>query len=55
MGCPPKAVRKGKFIAIQFYLKKQTNKKSLNNPSLQLKKEEQKEKKTPKLVEGKKS
>ena len=49
MGCPPKAVRKGKFIAIQFYLKKQTNKKSLNNPSLQLEKEEQKKKKKPKV------
>ena len=52
-----KAVLRGKFIAIQSYLKKQ-EKSQINNPTLQLKgleKEEQQQKKTPKLAEGKKS
>ena len=56
-----KAVPRGKFIAIQFYLKKK-EKQWIDNLTLhlkQLEKEEQKKNKTkkntPKLVEGKKS
>ena len=52
-----KAILRGKFIAIKSYLKKQ-EKSEINNLTLnlkQLEKEEQKKKKTPKLVEGKKS
>ena len=51
-----KAVLKGKFIAIQSYLKKQ-EKHQIDNLNLhlkQLEKEEQKQQKIPKLVEGKK-
>ena len=49
-----KAVVKGKFIAIQSYLKKQ-EKSQINNLTLHLKQLEKEEQKTPKLVEGKKS
>ena len=52
-----KAVLRGKFIAIQSYPKKQEN-HQIDNLTLhlkQLEKEEQKKKKHPKLVEGKKS
>ena len=52
-----KAVLRGKFIAIQYYLKKQ-EKSQINNLTLHLKqfeKKEQQQKKPPKLVEGKKS
>ena len=48
-----KAVLRGKFIAIQSYLKKQ-EKSQINNLTLQLK-ELEKEQTKPKLVEGKKS
>ena len=47
-----KAVQRGKFIAIQSYLKKQETSK-INNLNLHLKQSE-KEQKTPKLAEGKK-
>ena len=47
-----KAVLRGKFIAIQSYLKKQ-EKYQIDNPTLHLKQLEKKNKK--KLVEGKKS
>ena len=49
-----KAVLRGKFIAIQAYLKKQ-EKSQINNLILHLKQLEKKEMKTPGLVEGKKS
>ena len=50
-----KAVVRGKFTAIQSYLKKQ-EKSQINNLTLYLKKLEKEEKqKTPKLAEGKKS
>ena len=48
-----KAVLRGKFIAIQAYLKKQ-EKSQVNNLSLHLKKLE-KEEQNPKSAEGKKS
>ena len=49
-----KAVLRGKFIAIQSYLKKQ-EKHWIDNITLNLKQLEKEEKKPPKLVEGKKS
>ena len=55
MGCS-KSSSKRKFIAIQSYLKKQ-EKHQIDNLNLhlkQLEKEEQKQQKIPKLVEGKK-
>ena len=48
-----KAVVRGKFIAIQSYLKKQET-SQINNLALHLKQLE-KEQKNPKLAEGKKS
>ena len=48
-----KAVLRGKFIAIQAYLKKQ-EKSQINNITLHLK-ELEKEEQNPKLAEGKKS
>ena len=54
MGCR-KAVLRGKFTAIQSYIKKQ-EKSQINNLTLHLKQlEKEEQKKTPKLVEGKKS
>ena len=49
-----KAVLRGKFIAIQSYLKKQET-SQINNLTLHLKQLEKEEQKTPKLTEGKKS
>ena len=49
-----KAVLRGKFIAIQAYLKKQ-EKSQINNLTLHLEELEKEEQKTPKLAEGKKS
>ena len=49
-----KAVLRGKFRAIQSYLKKQET-SQINNLTLHLKQLEKEEQKTPKLVEGKKS
>ena len=49
-----KAVLRGKFIAIQSYLKKQGT-SEINNLTLHLKQLEKEEQKTPKLAEGKKS
>ena len=49
-----KAVLRGKFIAIQSYLKKQ-EKHQVDNLTLHLKQLEKDEQKIPKLVEGKKS
>ena len=52
-----KAVLRGKFIAIQSYLKKQ-EKHRIDNLTLhlkQLEKEEEEQQQKPKLVEGKKS
>ena len=49
-----KAVLKGKFIAIQAYLKKQ-EKSQINNLTLHLKQLEKEEIKNPRVVEGKKS
>ena len=49
-----KAVPRGKFIAIQSYIKKQ-EKHRMENLTLHLKQLEKEEQKTPKLVEGKKS
>ena len=49
-----KAVLRGKFIAIQEYLKKQ-EKSQINNLTLHLKQLEKEEMKNPGLVEGKKS
>ena len=49
-----KAVLRGKFIAIQSYLKKQETSK-INNLTLHLKQLEKEEQNTLKLTEGKKS
>ena len=49
-----KAVLRGKFIAIQSYLKKQES-SQINNLTLHLKQLEKEEEETPKLAEGKKS
>ena len=49
-----KAVLRGKFIAIQSYLKKQ-EKHQIDNLTLHLKNWKKKNKKPTKLVEGKKS
>ena len=49
-----KAVLRGRFIAIQAYLKKQ-EKSQINNLILHLKQLEKEEIKNPRLVEGKKS
>ena len=49
-----KAVLRGKFIAIESYLKKQET-SQINNLTLHLKQLEKEEQKTPKLAEGKKS
>ena len=49
-----KAVLRGKFIAIQSYLKKQET-SQINNLTLHLKQLDKEEQKNPKLVEGKKS
>ena len=50
-----KAVLRGKFIAIQAYIKKQQTSR-INNLTLHLKQlEKEEQKKTPKLSEGKKS
>ena len=49
-----KAVLRGRFIAIQAYLKKQ-EKNQMNNLTLHLKQLEKEETKNPGLVEGKKS
>ena len=49
-----KAFLRGKFIAIQSYLKKQET-SQINNLILHLKQLEKQQKKPPKLVEGKKS
>ena len=49
-----KAVLRGKFIAIQSYLKKQ-EKRRVDNLTIHLKQLEKEEQKNPKLVEGKKS
>ena len=49
-----KAVLRGKFIAVQCYLKKQ-EKHQIDNLILHLKQLEKEEQKTPKLVQGKKS
>ena len=49
-----KAVLRGRFIAIQAYLKKQ-EKSQINNLTLHLKQLEKKNWRTPEIVEGKKS
>ena len=49
-----KAVLRGKFIAIQSYLKKQGT-SEINNLTLHLKQLEKEEQNTPKLAERKKS
>ena len=49
-----KAGPRGKFIAIQSYLRKQ-EKSPINNLTLHLKQQEKKNKQNPKLAEGKKS
>ena len=49
-----KAVLRGKFIAIQSYIKKQET-SQINNLNLQLKQLEKQEEKPPKLAGGKKS
>ena len=49
-----KVVLRGKFIAIQSFLKKQ-EKYQIDNLALHLKQLEKEEQKPPKLVEGKKS
>ena len=49
-----KAVPRGRFIAIQAYVKKQ-EKSQINNLTLHLKQLEKEEMKNPGLVEGKKS
>ena len=49
-----KAVLRGKFIAIQAYLKKQ-ERNQINNLNLHLKQLEKEEMENPELVEGKKS
>ena len=54
MGCSKSPVPRGKFIAIQSYLKKQ-EKYQIDNLTLHLKQLEKEEpKKPPKLVEGNK-
>ena len=54
LGDAVKAVLRGKFIAIQSYLKKQ-EKHQIDNLTLHLKQLEKKNKKNPKLAEVKKS
>ena len=49
-----KAMLRGRFIAIQAYLKKQ-EKSQINNLTLHLKQLEKEEMKNPRVVEGKKS
>ena len=49
-----KAVLRGRFIAIQAYLKKQ-EKSQINNLTLHLEQLEKEEMKNPRVVEGKKS
>ena len=49
-----KAVLRGKFIAIESYLKKQET-AQINNLTLHLKQLEKEEQNNPKLAEGKKS
>ena len=49
-----KAVLRGKFIAIQSYVKKQET-SQITNLTLHLKQLEKEEQKTPKLAEGKKT
>ena len=49
-----KAILRGKFIAIQAYLRKQ-EKSQINNLTLHLKDPEKEEQKNPKLAEGNKS
>ena len=49
-----KAVLRGKFIAIQSYLKKQ-EKHGIDKLTLHLKQLEKEEQNTPKLIQGKKS
>ena len=49
-----KVAVRGKFIAIQSYLKKQET-SQINSLTLHLKQLEKEEQKTPKLAEGKKS
>ena len=49
-----KAVLRGKFIAIQSYLKKQERHR-IDNLTLHVKQLEKEEQRNPKLVEGKKS
>ena len=49
-----KTVLRGKFIAIQSYLKKKET-SEINNLILHLKQLEKEEQKTPKFTEGKKS
>ena len=49
-----KAVLRGKFIAIQSYLKKQET-SQINNRTLYLKQLEKEEQNNPKVAEGKKS
>ena len=49
-----KSSLRGKFIAIQSYLKKQET-SQINNLNLHLMQIEKEEQKTPKLAEGKKS
>ena len=49
-----KAVLRGKFIAIQSYLKKQET-SQINNLTLHIKELEKEEQKNPKVAEGKKS
>ena len=49
-----KAVLRGRFIALQAYIKKQ-EKSQINNLTLHLKQLEKEEMKNPGLVEGKKS
>ena len=53
MACS-RAVLRGKFIAIQSYLKKQ-EKSQINNLTLHLKQLEKEDQKNPKLEDGKKS
>ena len=49
-----KAVLRGRYIALQAYIKKQ-EKRQINNLTLYLKQLEKEEMKNPRLVEGKKS
>ena len=50
-----KAVLRGRFIAIQTYIKKQEKKSQINNLTLHLKQLENEEMGNLELVEGKKS